>query len=108
MLGFGRRSAPAIWDRRAVIVAGGILVAHLLMDHASAQPFRCQDPVIRDGEVVEIGQTTITIHEWAGEYTYRIDQTELWKLEANQIGLGDKVQFLACRAGEIAKNFKKM
>jgi hypothetical protein len=78
------------------------------MGRESAQPFRCPDYVISEGQVIEIGETTITIHEWAGVYSYRLDPTERWRLEASQIHSGDKVRFLACRAGEVAKDFRKM
>ena len=97
-----------VCSRGAVVVATVIVVTGLMMGPASAQPFRCPDYVISEGQIVEIGETTITIHEWAGLYTYRIDATERWRLQASQIHSGDKVQFLGCRAGEIAKEFRKM
>ena len=97
-----------VYSRAAVVVAVVILVTGLAIGRASAQPFRCLDYVISEGQVVEIGETTITIHEWAGLYTYRIDGTERWRLQASQIRSGDKVRFLGCRAGEIAKEFRKM
>jgi len=91
-----------------VVVATLIVVAGLAIGRASVQPFRCPDYVISEGQIVEIGETTITIHEWAGLYTYRIVATERWRLQASQIRSGDKVRFLGCRAGEIAKEFRKM
>ena len=97
-----------MWSRAEAVVAVLILLASLLTTAASAAISRCPDRVIHEGQVVEIGETTITIHEWAGLYTYRIDATERWGLEANQIHPGDKVWFLACNAGEIAKYFRKM
>lgn len=97
-----------MWSRAEAVVATLILLASLLTTVASAEISRCPDRVIHEGEVVEISETTITIHEWAGLYTYRIDATERWGLEANQIHPGDKVWFLACHAGEIAKYFRKM
>jgi hypothetical protein len=75
---------------------------------ASAEIRGCQDYVFHEGQVVEIGDTTINIHEWAGVYAYRLDSTERWRLEASQIRQGDKAQFLACNAGETAKDFRKM
>ncbi len=89
-------------------VASAILLTGLLLSVASAEAFRCPDYVIREGQVVEIGETTITVHEWAGVYTYRLASTERWQLETNQIRPGDKVRFLACSSGEIAKDFRKM
>ena len=64
--------------------------------------------VATDGQKLTLGDTTITIHEWAGVYTYRLDATERWRLEASQIRQGDKVQFLACNAGETVRDFRKM
>jgi len=97
-----------VYSRGAVVVAALIVVTGLAIGRASAQPFRCPDYVISEGQIVEIGETTITIHEWAGLYTYRIDGIERWRLQASQIRSGDKVQFLGCRAGEIAREFRKM
>ncbi|MBI4381287.1 MAG: hypothetical protein HY574_08860 [candidate division NC10 bacterium] len=92
----------------AAVVATAVLVNGLLIAPESAAIRGCPDYVFHEGRVVEIGDTTIKIHEWAGVYTYRLGSTERWRLEASQIRQGDKVQFLACSAGEIAKDFKKM
>lgn len=108
MPGHRRNGLRAVWIRGAAVVAAVILSTSLVMGRSSAQPSRCPDYVISEGQVVEIGETTITIHEWAGVYTYRIDSSERWRLEANQIHSGDKVRFLVCHAGEIAKDFRKM
>ncbi len=97
-----------MWTRTAMLVSAVILLTGLLTYEASAQISRCPDRVIHEGQVVEIGDTTIAIHEWAGVYTYRIDATERWALESNQIHPGDKVWFLACDSGEIARYFRKM
>ena len=98
----------AMWGRAVAVVSVVVLLTGLLTTVAPAQVSRCPDRVIHEGQVVEIGDTTITIHEWAGVYTYRIGVTERWALEADQIRPGDKVWFLACDAGEIAKYFRKM
>lgn len=66
------------------------------------------DQVIREGQVVEIGDTTITIREWAGKYTYRLSPTGRQSLEANHIQPGDKVRFNAWAVWEIAYYFRKM
>ena len=66
------------------------------------------DQVIREGQVVEIGDTTITIREWAGKYTYRLSPTGRQSLEANHIRPGDKVRFNAWAIWEIAYYFRKM
>lgn len=92
----------------AAVVATAVLVNGLLIAPESAAMRGCPDYVFHEGQVVEIGGTTIKIHEWAGVYTYRLGSTERWRLEASQIRQGDKVQFLACSAGETAKDFKKM
>ncbi len=63
---------------------------------------------IREGQVVEIGDTTITIHEWAGKYTYRLAPTARQSLEAYHIQPGDKVRFNVWAVWEIAYYFRKM
>ncbi len=60
------------------------------------------EQVIREGQVVEIGDTTITIREWAGKYTYRLSPTARQSLLANQIRPGDRVRFNAWAVWEIA------
>ena len=64
--------------------------------------------LIREGQVVEIGDTTITIHEWAGQYTYRLAPTARQSLEAYHIHPGDRVRFNVWAVWEIAYYFKKM
>ncbi len=96
-----------MWGRAVAVVSAVVMLTGLLTTVAPAQVSRCPDRVIHEGQVVEIGETTITVHEWAGVYTYRIGVTERWELEASQIRPGDKVSFLACDAGEIAKYFRK-
>jgi hypothetical protein len=91
----------------AVAIAAVLVNGHLIAPE-SAELRGCPDYMFHEGQVVEIGDTTIKIHEWAGVYTYRLDATERWRLEASQIHQGDKVQFLACNAGETAKDFRKM
>ena len=92
----------------AAAAVAAILMNILLIAPESAEILRCPDYVFHEGQVIEIGDTTIKIHEWAGVYTYRLEATERWRLEASQIRQGDKVQFLACNAVETAKDFKKM
>jgi len=64
--------------------------------------------LIREGQVVEIADTTITIREWAGKYTYRLSPTGRQSLDANQIRPGDKVRFNVWAIWEIAYSFTKM
>jgi hypothetical protein len=64
--------------------------------------------VIREGQVVEITDTTIRIREWAGLYTYRLSPTGRQSLDANQIRPGDKVQFHAYSVWEVAYYFRKI
>ncbi len=66
------------------------------------------DQLIREGEVVEISDTTITIHEWAGKYTYGLSQIGRQSLEDNHIRPGDKVRFNVWGGWEIAYYFRKM
>jgi len=64
--------------------------------------------VIREGQVVEIGDTTITFREWAGKYTYRLSPTARQSLEYSHIQPGDKVRFNVWAVWEIAYYFRKM
>jgi len=47
--------------------------------------------VIREGQVIEITDTTVRIREWAGVYTYRLTPTGWQTLRANRIRVGDRV-----------------
>jgi hypothetical protein len=99
--------------RIAVIAATAILTTGLLLTAPSATAGSfgagpATDQVIREGQVVEIGDTTITIREWAGKYTYRLSPTGRQSLEANHIRPGDKVRFNAWAVWEIAYYFRKM
>jgi hypothetical protein len=64
--------------------------------------------VIREGQVIEITDTTITIREWAGLYTYRLTPSGRQSLLGNNIKPGDKVRFNAYSVWEIAYNFWKI
>jgi len=64
--------------------------------------------LIREGQVVEINDTTITIHEWAGKYTYRLSPAGRQSLLANQIQPGDRVQFHVWAVWEVAYYFRKI
>lgn len=66
------------------------------------------EALIREGQVVEIGDTTVTIREWAGKYTYRLSPTGRQSLEYNHIKPGDKVRFNVWAVWEIANYFRKM
>jgi hypothetical protein len=97
----------------AVIAATAILTTGLLLAVTSASGGSfgagpATDQLIREGQVVEISDTTITIHEWAGKYTYGLSPTGRQSLEANQIRPGDKVRFNVWAVWEIAYYFKKM
>lgn len=64
--------------------------------------------VIREGQVIEITDTTIRIREWAGVYTYRLSPTGRQSLDASQIRPGDRVQFHAYSVWEVAYYFRKI
>ena len=97
-----------------VIAATAILATGLLLTASSARAGSFgggvgeTQQVIREGQVVEIGDTTITIREWAGKYTYRLSPTGRQSLEGNHIQPGDKVRFNAWAVWEIAYYFRKM
>ena len=91
----------------AILMTGLLLTAPAaIAGNFGAGP--ATDQVIREGQVVEIGDTTITIREWAGKYTYRLAPTGRQSLEVNHIRPGDKVRFNAWAIWEIAYYFKKM
>ncbi|MBI3780143.1 MAG: hypothetical protein HY278_03665 [candidate division NC10 bacterium] len=95
------------------LAATAILTTGLLLTAPSATAGSfgagpATDQVIREGQVVEIGDTTITIREWAGKYTYRLSPTGRQSLEYNHIQPGDKVRFNAWAVWEIAYYFRKM
>ncbi len=97
------------------VVSVAILITGLLLTTPSARAgggpgggVGETEQVIREGQVVEIGDTTITIREWAGKYTYRLSPTGRQSLEANQIRPGDKVRFNVWAVWEIAYYFRKM
>ena len=91
------------------IVAAAIFATGLLM---VAPPTEARPPdtnqVIRDGQVVEITDTTVTIREWAGMYTYRLSPTGRQTLDAAHIRPGDWVRFHAYNIWEIAYYFTKL
>lgn len=95
------------------VVAAAILTTGLLLTSPDGKAGNfgagpSADQVIREGQVVEIGDTTITIREWAGKYTYRLSPTGRQSLEANHIQPGDKVRFNVWAVWEIAYYFRKM
>ena len=97
----------------AVVVATALLTTGLLLTAHAARAGNfgagpATDQLIREGEVVEITDTTITIREWAGKYTYRLSPTGQQSLEANHIRPGDKVRFNVWAVWEIAYYFGKM
>jgi hypothetical protein len=98
----------ARWRRAIARLLMSVALGGALATVSWAQVSRCPDYLIKEGQIVEIGQTEITIHEWAGLYTYRLDSTERWRMGADQIGPGDKVQFMTCNNDRIAKAFKKL
>ena len=52
-----------MWSVEAAVVAVAILANNLVIAPASAEIRGCQDYVFHEGQVVEIGDTTIKIHE---------------------------------------------
>ena len=60
----------------AAVAAAAMLMNVLLIAPESAELRGCPHYVFHEGQVVEIGDTTIKLHEWAGVYTYRLGSTE--------------------------------
>ncbi|MGH7428747.1 MAG: hypothetical protein ACREJ4_10410 [Candidatus Methylomirabilaceae bacterium] len=102
-----------LWNLAAVLVATTVLITGLTVTGPLPVAGGFGDgggntnQVIREGQVVEITDTTITIREWAGKYTYRLSATGRQSLQANNIKPGDKVRFNAYSVWEIAYNFWK-
>ncbi len=102
------------WNIAVVLAVTAVLITGLtaIMPSPAAGGFGDgggdTNQVIREGQVVEISDTTITIREWAGLYTYRLIQSGRQSLLANNIKPGDKVRFNAYSVWEIAYNFWKL
>jgi hypothetical protein len=79
----------------------------LLLTGPSAQAQRGEQPIIHEGQVVEITDTEVRIKEWAGHYTYRLIPGGRQALDGAGIRPGDKVSFYAWEAAQIAFDFKK-
>jgi hypothetical protein len=78
-----------------------------LLTGSSAQAQRGEQPIIHEGQVVEITDTEVRIKEWAGHYTYRLIPGGRQALDGAGIRPGDKVSFYAWEAAQIAFDFKK-
>jgi hypothetical protein len=96
------------WRRAVTVLTISLAIFGPLATVSSAQVARCPDYLIKEGQIVEIGETEIRIRERAGVYTYRLDSTERWRMEADRIGPGDTVQFMTCNNDRIARAFKKL
>ncbi len=90
-------------------VAVGVLMVPLLLAVPAAKAVGPDtDQLIRDGKVVAMTSTTITVKEWAGTYTYRLSPTGRQALDAAQIKPGDQVRFTVISPWELAYDFKLM
>jgi len=102
-----------LWNVAAMLVASAVLITGLTAIGTSPVGAGFGDggsdtnQVIREGQVVEMSDTTITIREWAGLYTYRLIPSGRQSLQANNIKPGDRVRFNAYSVWEIAYNFWK-
>ena len=66
------------------------------------------EQVVRTGQVVEIRDTTITIRQDAGRYTYRLSPTGRQALEWVGIRVGDSVRVSTYAPWEIAYDLAKI
>jgi hypothetical protein len=64
--------------------------------------------VVRIGQITEMSNTTVTIREDAGRYTYRLSSTGQQALNAAGIRVGDRVHVYAYDIWGIAFDFRKM
>ncbi len=88
-------------------LAMACVIAALLVIIPSAQAQRGEQPIFHEGQVIDITDTTVTIKEWAGKYTYRLIQGGRQALEGARIKPGDTVSFSAWEANQIAFDFRK-
>ena len=84
-----------------------LFIAVPLMMGPSARAQRGEQPIIHEGQVVEITDTNVTVKEWAGNYTYRLTPGGRQALDGAGINPGDKVTFYAWEAAQIAFEFRK-
>jgi hypothetical protein len=104
----GLRSAVVLVVATAMLATGLTLAVPAPMAGGFGDGGPDSDQVIREGQVVAITDSTITIREWAGLYTYRLTPTGRHTLQTSGIRPGDKVQFHAYSVWEIAYYFRKI
>lgn len=85
----------------------GSLAIFLVLSGPVVLAQRGEQPIFHEGQVVEITDTSVTIKEWAGSYTYRLRSGGRQELDGAGIKLGDKVSFSAWEANQIAFDFRK-
>jgi len=92
----------------AVVAAAVFTLSILVAVPAAKAVGPDNDRLIRDGKLVSMTSTTVTVKEWAGTYTYRLSPTGRQALDALGIGPGDAVQFTADSPWGIAHDFHKL
>ena len=64
--------------------------------------------IVREGKVLEMSFTEITVHEEDGKYTYQLGPTGRWTLDGLGIVPGDKIRYTVYGSSGYAHDFQKL
>jgi len=64
--------------------------------------------IVREGQVIEMSYSEITVHEADGKYTYSLGPTGRWTLDALGIVPGDRVRYTVYGSSGFAHDFQKL
>ncbi len=64
--------------------------------------------IVREGQLLEMSFTDITVQEADGKYTYRLGPTGRWTLDALGIVPGDRVRYTVYGSSGFAHDFQKL
>ena len=64
--------------------------------------------IVREGQLLEMSYSEITVQEADGKYTYRLGPTGRWTLDALGIVPGDKVRYTVYGSSGYAHDFHKL
>ena len=64
--------------------------------------------IVREGQLLEMSFTEITVQEADGKYTYRLGPTGRWTLDALGIVPGDRIRYTVYGSSGYAHDFHKL
>jgi hypothetical protein len=64
--------------------------------------------IVREGQLLEMSFTEITVHEEDGKYTYQLGPTGRWTLDALGIVPGDRIRYTVYGSSGYAHDFQKL